>query len=377
MQSRSVLEVDLSAVRNNVRLLKRLSGPDSFFCPMLKASAYGHGIVPIAKVLRQEGVQQVGVIDTDEAWPLRASVPDMDILVYDSLISKEERLWLIQEDLVLLCGDWESLKSLTQLKKKVRIYLKFDTGFSRLGFKLKDTEKLILFLKQEPQILVEAFGSHLIFGEELANKNSQSYQQLKSFVKLKQLFPKMSSHLLNTAGLISQYVNRESCKWGSRPGIGLYGIKPKVYTKDQKAKKKWDQLSLKPSSCLKSRIVAVTELSKGEGVSYEASWKANKKTRVATVSMGYADGFSRAVHAKRQVLLRGQRRSVIGRVCMDYFMIELQKEDQSVGVGEEVIIFDTQGLLPVEEQSQALNTIPYELLSSLGPRVKRVYKEGN
>ena len=107
------------------------------------------------------------------------------------------------------------------------------------------------FLKQEPQILVEAFGSHLIFGENLADKNSPSQKQLKAFKKLQAIFPKMSSHLLNTAGLVSQYVNTESGEWGARPGIGLYGIKPKVYTKDQQAKKKWRQLALKPSSSLK------------------------------------------------------------------------------------------------------------------------------
>ena len=373
MEHRAVLEVDLSAVRSNVRLLKDLSG-EAFFCPMLKSSAYGHGAVPITKILQEEGVQQVGVINTDEAYPLRDSIPHMDILVYEPFISKEELLWLIQEELVLLCSDWETLHQLAQLKKKVRIHLKFDTGFSRLGFKTKETEALIRFLKQEPQILVEAFGSHLIFGENLADKNSPSQKQLKAFKKLQAIFPKMSSHLLNTAGLVSQYVNTESGEWGARPGIGLYGIKPKVYTKDQQAKKKWRQLALKPSSSLKSHIVGLTRLTKGEGVSYGAQWRAKKTTQVATVSMGYADGFPRAINSKRQVLFRGKKRSVIGTVCMDYFMIELQKEDQAVSLGEEVSLFDTQGLLPIEKQAQALKTIPYELFTSLGPRVKRVYK---
>ena len=330
MKSRAVLEVDLSAVRNNVSLLKSIAGSSAFFCPMLKANAYGHGAAPIAKTLKAEGIQQVGVIDTDEAWTIRSALPDLDILVYDPLISEEELLWMIHENLVLVCSDWESLKQVAQLKKRVRIHLKFDTGFSRLGFEPKDSEKLLLFLKEQPQIHLEGFGTHLISAEELADKNSRTYQQLKKFLLLEKSFPKARSHLLNTAGLISQFVNGEFCEFGSRPGLGLYGIKPKVYLKDQKAQKKWEDLPFRSSSSLKSRVVALRELSKGGLVSYGGRWKANKKTRVGVVSMGYADGFPRALGSNRKVLLRGKKRSVIGAVCMDFFMIELKEEDFSV-----------------------------------------------
>jgi len=372
MKARAVLEVNLSAVRQNVRLLQKINGKN-FFCPMLKANAYGQGALPIAKALYEEGVKQAGVINADEAWPLRENLPDMDILIFSPLYKAEDLKWIAQENLVLVCSDWRDLKTLSRLKTKIRIHLKFDTGFSRLGFFPPSAPQIKAFLKDHPHISLEGFGSQLLSGEELANKNTPTYKQLKDFFKLKKTFPNLENHLLNSAGLISQYANQSSDLLGSRPGISLYGIKPKVYCKDKVAQSRWEALNFIPSSCLKSQIMGLRTLSKGDSVSYGSRWTAKKETQIATVSMGYADGFSRSLGATRNVLFRGRKRPVVGAVGMDFFMIALEKEDHEARLGEEVILFGSPDLT-IEEQAQATSTIPYELLVSLGSRVERLYK---
>ena len=379
MKARSVLEVNLSAIRQNVRLLQKITGK-SFFCPMLKAEAYGQGAIPVTKILYEEGVKQVGVISTDEAWSIRESLPEVDILIFSPLYSQEDLKWVLQENLVLVCSDWRALKSLSQLKTKVRIHLKFDTGFSRLGFSPKETQKIKDFLKEEPHIQLEGLASQLLSGEELSDKNSPTHKQLESFLELQkafpsETFPNLKAHLFNSSALINQYVNEldYSSFLGSRPGISLYGIKPKALFENEIAQDKWEKLDFITSSCLKSQIVGLRIISKGEAVSYGSIWKAKEETKIATVSMGYADGFFRSLGSVRNVLFRGQKRPVVGAVGMDFFMIALKKEDQDAQLGEEVIIFGHPDLT-LEEQAQAVSTIPYELLCSLGSRVERVYK---
>ena len=376
LMSRAVLEINLDLIKQNAQTLKDIK-PQAFFCPMIKADAYGHGAVPLTKILLDIGVKQIGVINANEAWPIRESVPEMDILIFGPLINKEDLSWIVEENLSLLCSHWTDLENLAQLQKKARIHLKFDTGFSRLGFNYNSLKKLKDFFKNNPQLNLEGFGTQLVSGEELGDKNSFSSFQLKQFLDLIKLFPNKKNHILNSAGLISQFIHSDTLNLGARPGISLYGIKPKVFCQNKKAEKKWRQLSLKPASCLKSQIVALRDIPKGTPVSYGASWKAPKKSKIATVSLGYADGFFRAFGKKREVLFRGQKRPVIGAVCMDFFMIDLTDMDKEkpIELGEEVIIFGTNKKqnLSIEEQASAINTIPHELFASIGSRVERLF----
>ena len=373
MKSRAVLEIKLELLKKNAKLLKSMKA-QSFFCPMIKADAYGHGSAPIAKALWEIGIKQVGVLNVEEAGPIKKAVPKIDILIFDPLESKEEISWIIEKKLTLVCSNWRDLHNLAHLQKKARIHLKFDTGFSRLGFHLSSAQKLLEFLKNNPQLELKGIGTHLVSGEELSDKNSFSHSQLKKFLHLTKFFPHAKNHILNSSALISQFIHSDISDLGARPGISLYGIKPKALFQNQSAKEKWNDLLLQPVSCLKSRISAIQEISKGSPVSYDAHWKAPKKSKIATVSLGYADGFFRALGKKREVLFRGQKTAVVGAVCMDFLMIDLTslKDEKPVQLGEEVIIFG-KDKLTVEDQATAVNTIPYELFTSLGPRVKRVY----
>lgn len=377
MKSRSILEVDLKLLQKNCILLKELAG-DSFFCPMVKADAYSHGSVPVAKALLGCGVKQVGVIDAGEAWPIRESVEEMDILIFGPLLNKEDLSWVVEENLAVVCSSWRDLRQLSQLSQTVRVHLKFDTGFSRLGFDLNSTGELCQFLKDNPQIQLEALASQLVSGEELGDENSFSSHQIKKLDELKSVFSCQNIHILNTSALIALFVHNQKVKCGARPGIGLYGIKPDLFFKDEKAKKSWKKLSFFPVSSLKSAVVAVHRVPKGAPVSYGGAWKASRPSQIAVVSLGYGDGFLRSFGSHREVLFRGEKCPVVGAVCMDFFMIDVTDcgGENPIQLGEEVVIFGRQEnlFLPPQVQAEFSETICYELFSRLGPRVERIYK---
>ena len=378
MKNRAVLEINLNLLKQNCLTLKSFA-EDSFFCPMVKADAYGHGAVPVTKALLELGVKQVGVISASEAWSIRELVEDMDILIFGPVLNKEDLSWIIEEQLVLVCSNWQDLKYLAQYKNPSRIHLKFNTGFFRLGFDLNSAEKIFYFLKDNSQIQLEGLSTQLVSGEELGDKESFSHYQIKQFTELKKIFSCQKIHALNTSALLSSFVHEEKNICGARPGIGLYGVKPEILFKNKKAEDKWKNLPFLPVSSLKSYIVAVHQLKKGDFVSYGGNWKASRPSQIATVSLGYGDGFLRSFGSFREVLLRGKKRSVVGTVCMDFFMIDVTdfyKREEPIQLGEEVIIFGTQKEISLSPQNQAeyAGTISYELFSRLGPRVDRVYK---
>lgn len=375
MKNRAVLEVNLQLLKSNCKLLKSMTG-SLFFCPMLKADAYGHGAVPIAKTLLGAGVKQVGVIDAGEAWPIREAAEDMDILIFGPLWNEEDLSWIVEEKLAVLCSNWRDLKSLSRLKTPVRAHLKFDTGFSRLGFDLESAGRLCDFLKDKPHIQLEGLATQLVSGEEIGDEHSFSFRQLERFSTLKQYFSCPHFHVLNTSALVASFVHGKA-DFGSRPGIGLYGVKPKVFFQNKKAESIYKQLSLAPVSCLKSEVVALHHIPKGAVVSYGGVWKALRPSRIAVVSLGYGDGFLRGLGSVREALFRGKKRPLVGAVCMDFFMIDVTDCEGSapIKLGEEVVIFGKQGdlFLSPEDQARASGTISYELFSRLGNRVERVY----
>ena len=163
---------------------------------------------------------------------------------------------------------------------------------------------------------------------------------------------------------------------GARPGIGLYGMKPLIPFQNKTAEEKWEQLTFRSVSTLKSHIVNIHQLKKGGKVSYSGTWTASRDSTVATVSLGYGDGFSRSFSNKGHVLYRGKRVPITGRVCMDFFMIDVTDiPGKPAHIGEEVVVFGQQkeSVLSASEQAACIDTIPYELFANLGDRIKRHY----
>ena len=275
-----------------------------------------------------------------------------------------------------MAHNWRDLEYLAR-KGSSRVHIKFNTGFSRLGFEVSEAERLKRFFVKHPHLKVEGVCSQLLSGEELGRKTSASSRQVEKIKDMISLFSVKRNHLFNTAALLSSVCHGEGEGLGSRPGIGLYGVKPKIAFARPEAEKKWRSISLKPVSTLKSRVVAARKLEKGEAVSYEGTWKAARPSVIAVVSLGYGDGFPRALSSPQgRILFRGREAPVAGRVCMDFFMADVTDVSGPLpDPGEEVVIFGPQknSSISVEEQAAKASTLPHDLFVRLGERVERKY----
>lgn len=373
---RGTLEVNLDFLKSNLNTLRSLSS-SRFFCPMIKAEAYGHGSVPITKVLRACKVKQVGVITLLEAKKIRENVGgDFDILIFGSLLNDKDQDEVIKNKFIPVLNQWSDLEGFCKKKQGLRIHIKFDTGFSRLGFSISDAEKVKAFLEKAPFLKLEGIGTQLLEGKDIINSNSDSSLQIKKLKELQTLFLAQYVHVFNTDALIASFVNETDNALGARPGIGLYGIKSSLDQLSSDEKRKWDSISLLPTTSLKSYVANVRELDKGDKVSYSGTWKAQKKSIIATIPLGYADFFSRSWEGA-EVLLRGKRVSVVGRVCMDFFMIDVTSLHTAhpIQLKEEVVIFGKQeeAFISLEEHAHHMNTITHELFVGFGHRIKRSY----
>ena len=377
--ARAVLEIQLSSFKSNYRLLKSLC-PTQFFCPMLKDNAYGHGAVELVQALQAFQVKQIGLISATEAWQIREFVPDPpNILIFGPVLNKSDWQWIAtQENLIPVISNWLDLEAAARMKKLLKVHLKFDTGFTRLGFCPSEAEKIKSFIDKNSFLQLDGICTQLISGWQVAFKQSATFKQRHLLCDLQHLFSVKYRHLLNTEALVSSFVHDDKIESseGARVGIGLYGIKPFIECQDRASRKKWEGLSFQNVSTLKSYVVDVHHLKKGGSVSYEGTWKAKRDSHIATVSLGYGDGLPRRFSSKGRVLYRGQFVPLAGRICMDFFMIDVTDISGAPShIGEEVVIFGRQGdsVLSVSEQAACIGTLPYEIFVNLGERVKRAY----
>jgi len=380
--ARSLLEVNLKHLKHNYDLLKKFCTPQSFFCPMVKDQAYGHGMLPIVKTLLEQNTKYLGVLTVSEALQIKNTFKtEINVLIFGPVLNQEEISMAVSNQVTLVINNWVDLRQLRHCQK-AKIHLKFDTGFSRLGFVVSEATQIKNFLNQNPHIQLEALCTQLLYGEELWDLSHFSHTQIRKIQALKSVFPNCFIHLFNTSALCVTALSGLSEKFsdiGVRPGIGLYGIKPEIHFKDLSLKQKWENFSLKPIACLKTYVVNVHHLNCGDRVSYGGHWIAQRDSLVITVSLGYGDGFFRSLFSKREVLFRGQRAPIVGTVCMDFFMVDvtdcISQDEQPIILGEEVVIFGEQrdAVLSLVDQSQKIGTIPYEFLVRLGSRVKRTY----
>ena len=340
---------------------------------MVKDNAYGHGVIPVVQALQETGVKCVGVLSATEAWQIWEFIQaPLNILIFGPILNKEDWQWIVnqKETCLPVINNWPDLEKAKDLKKPIKIHLKFDTGFTRLGFLPEEGEKIKSFLQTAPFLQIEGLCTQLMQGEN----ETIAIKQLKA---LQSLFSVKNTHCLNTEALISLFIHQGKTEEGARPGIGLYGIKPPVPWQNEQAKVKWKNIPLKRVSTLKSYIVNIHQLKRGGKVSYSGTWTASRDSVIATVSLGYGDGFFRSFSNRGKVLYRGQEVPLVGRVCMDFFMIDLTdiSSESPPYIGEEVVIFGHQkkNVLSVSEQADSINTIPYEIFVNLGDRVKRIY----
>lgn len=366
-------EIDLEALRANVAVVRSSVPSRAAVLAVVKADAYGHGFLEISRELERQGVDAFGVAFLAEAIQLRKSGIDKPILLLGGVYPGQERK-------CVGFGISSAVFSLDQLKafdlaagklyRKALVHLKVDTGMGRLGIPYDQVPALLDALKLLPNIYLEGVLSHFASADEL-DESGQYFtrQQAERFSwAVEQVrkagFAPRYIHIANSAGaLLNDYL---FCNL-VRPGIALYGALPSPDFQGR--------LTLRPVMRLKSKIAMLKWVEPSTPISYGRRFTAEQRSLIASVPVGYADGYPRALTNTGQVLVRGQRAPVSGTVCMDWLMLDVT-HIPGVAVGDEVTLMgeDRQGnRVSAEELAEWAGTIPYELFCGISKRVPRVY----
>ncbi len=366
--------IDLTAVRKNIETIKALNPPEEKVLLVLKADAYGHGAVTLARELG-DLADYFGVAEIDEAVELRKSGIDKPILIL-GYTDETEYTDLIDYEIDQAVYDMDKCRTLSALAvsmgKKARVQIKVDTGMSRIGFQtspegLADAEELFSL----PGISVEGIFTHFARADE-ADKSSanEQYRAFSSFVKaLEDKGHRLGiRHIDNSAGAMELHSKGFDMM---RLGIVIYGLYPSEEVDRS--------VEIFPAMQLISHITHIKTLPAGRGISYGHTFVTDHTMRVATVSAGYADGYPRAQSSVGRVLIRGRYAPILGRVCMDQFMVDVS-DIPDAEVGDSVTLFGRDGdhIISVEEVAAPANSFNYELICNVAHRVPRVYvKDGD
>jgi alanine racemase len=356
----TIMEVDLGALVFNLNYFKSKLNAHTKLMVMVKAFAYGSGSAEVANVLQYHKIDYLGVAYADEGIELRKNNIQLPIMVMNP--SVESFHSILQYNLEPEIYSPRILSEFTSFLegRTWKIHLKIDTGMHRLGFEPEMIDDLILLLDANKNIQVASVFTHLA-GSDEADHDAFSKMQAETFLYCANkisaaLGYKPIYHALNTPGILRHPQYQFDMV---RLGVGLYGVDP---TEDKHA--------LKPVATLKTVISQRKEIKAGETIGYGRKGKAIKDMSLATIAIGYADGYNRAFsQGVGEVLVNGKRAKVVGNVCMDMTMIDVT--GLSAKEGDEVIIFGEQ--LPISDVASSIHTIPYEILTNTSERVKRVF----
>lgn len=360
-------EVDLKAIQHNFRRIRRFVAPHVKVLTVIKANAYGHGLLPVARALAEAGAEDLAVASVVEAVALRRSGVRSRILVLGQMLPEEAPL-IVEHELIQSISDLASAKVLSRVaslrEKQISVHLKVDTGMGRYGVWHEEAVSLFRRLVEYPGLKPEGIFTHLTS----AGQNAQvTQEQLLHFSQLIQRLEKARlpvgiRHVANSVGLI----RFPESHWDQvRTGLLLYGASPTRET---------NPIEVRPALSLKSRVRFLKTIQPGRTVSYGGTWGAERASLVATVPVGYAHGYVRALSNRSQVLVRGRRAPVIGRITMEDLMCDAT-EVPGIQVGDEVVLIGRQGgeAITAEELARHARTIPYEILVGLSPSLVRRY----
>jgi alanine racemase len=351
-------QVSLVALRHNLRLLKQ-AAPNSKTLVVIKANAYGHGMLEVAETLA-DLADGFAVARTPEALALRQAGIQSYILALEGFFDAGEAQALVQHQVAAVVHSEQQLALLESLSfaQPLDTWLKLDTGMHRLGFLAEQFHALFPGIKHHPNIQQPLkLISHFACADEL--DHPLTLQQIDLFTSLSSGLGGECS-LANSAGVLLW--PQSHFDW-NRPGISLYGISPQVDNCGA-------DFGLVPAMTLQSNLIAVRQHSKGESVGYGATWQATQDTRLGVVAMGYGDGYPRSAPNGTPVWLNSRMVPIVGRVSMDMLCVDLGPNSQDK-VGDRVVLWGPE--LPVEQVAKAVGTIAYELVTKLTSRVRLTY----
>ena len=365
----TVGEVDLGALEFNYRQIKKRVPEGVKVLAVVKADAYGHGAIPISLRLEKLGVEYLGVAISEEGVELRRAGVKAPILVLGGIFGEDvDQIFRFRLTPVVFRKDCLKIlsKEAEKRKRKVKVHLKVDTGMGRVGVPLGLWPDFLREVRRFPKIETEGILSHFSMTDEEEGFTQSQWRAFQSAVAVAQ-----------ELGISSQYLHMASSAMLTtfpgyaaglvRPGIMLYGSYPSPVFRSL--------ISLKPVMTLKTRIHFLKSVSSGARISYGGTFMAKRESRIATLPIGYADGYSRHLSNHGEVLIHGKRAPVVGRVCMDFIMVDVTDIPRA-SVGDEVILIGQQGgeQITPEEIAEKINSISYEVLCSIGKRVPRIYK---
>jgi len=370
------VEIDLSALQENFLSIQKAVGLRVKVMAIVKSDAYGHGLVPCAQALYRAGARTFGVAEVWEGVELRKAGLEADIVVLlgGTAESHEE---IVRHALTPVVYDVDFLTGLSNLaarmQSEVKVHLKVDVGMGRLGVLPEEVESYVSLIRRLPGITLAGFLSHFPAADESGAVQKTNDQTLQ----FKDLLAKMNAgksgssvaHIANSAALIYFPDSRLDMV---RPGISLYGYFPDA--SPARAKNFLSTLELLPVMSFKSRVIQVKELGPGAGISYGHTFITSRKSRIAVLPVGYADGYLRRLSNRAQVLIGGRRAPVCGRVCMNATMVDTT-DLPPVHVGDEVVLLGKQGeeAITADDIAQWMETISYEVLCLFGVSNEKKY----
>ncbi len=365
------VEINREKAIHNLLEVRRAVGPDRKICAVVKADSYGMGAIEMSKMYIENGVDMFAVAVISEAMDLREEIKDKDILVL-GYTTEEYFEDAINNNVTLTIYNYEHAAKLNALSKKINrvanIHIKVETGMNRLGFlPTEENADLVELISTMDNVKIQGAYTHFARADEkdktAANMQAQRYFSFIDMLEKRNVRIPIK-HVANSAAIIDlpqYYLDMV------RPGIILSGF----YPSNEVNKKEY---IFKPCVTLKAKLANVKEIEAGEGIGYGHLYKTTGKTVVGTIPLGYADGFSRLFSNNGYVVIKGTKCPILGKVCMDQFMVDLT-DVNNPQIDDEVIIYGdgTDGAMTAEDAANIRKTISYEVLTNLGKRLPRKY----
>lgn len=367
---RTYAKIDLKAIEHNINEVKKRVEKNVKIMAVIKADGYGHGAVEIGNFLKDK-VDYFGVATIEEAIELRKNMVNIPILILGYTSPKQyEALakYDITQTIYNIKMAEEISKCALKLNKAIKVHIAVETGMNRIGFKVNKQSILdIEKLRDMKGLVLEGMFTHFSCADEgdksYTDKQKSEYDKFLNMLEAKGINIPIK-HVCNSAGIMEFKDHRFDMV---RSGIITYGLYPSEEV---------DKASVKliPALAWKSHVINISEVSDGEGISYGKTYITKKKTKIATISVGYADGYLRGLSSKGRVLIHGQYAPILGRICMDQMMVDITNI-KDVKIEDEVTLVgkDGENTITVEELANAAGSFNYEFVCGIGKRVKRIY----
>ena len=371
------VEVDSLALSHNLQQFRRLIGSDRALLATVKANAYGHGILEVAKIVSRHGADWLGVHSVEEGFFLRQNKIDCPILVL-GYVSFDELERAIENDLRITVYNAETIEHLGSIAdrtgKKIRLHVKVETGTHRQGIREEDLFSFVDRIKSHPGLIWEGLSSHFANIEDTTD-HSYARFQLDNFMQICGKLEErgISIPIKHIACTAADILFPETYFDMVRIGIGMYGLWPSKETYLSCLLQNRHPVQLKPVLSWKTRIAQIKKVPKGAYVGYGCTFRTTRETTLAVLPIGYFDGYCRAFSNMSYVLIKGQRAPVRGRVAMDFIMADIT-DIPDVKIEEDVLLLGKDGEdgITADDLARMAGTINYEIVTRINPRIQRI-----